>query len=219
MEITEHDPRDLRENPWNPNVVDPINQDKLEASLKKDGLQKAILIRTLQDGSKEILDGQHRVRAAIEIGWDLIACVDVGQISDGEAKKQTLIGNSRYGDDDPLLMSNLLSDSDIGSASDLLETLPFDESTLTSYFEHSTVDLDDLDQLDEIDESDALDLEMPTGSAGKTHQVMRFKVSIDDAVKISDQISKTKHQQGFTESDDLTNAGDALVFLIGQLND
>ena len=216
MEIVQIDPKSLKENPWNPNVVDPINQEKLEKSLEKDGLQKAILIRTLPSGEKELVDGQHRTRAAIALGWNSIYCVDLGEMSDGEAKKQGLIGNSRYGDDDPMLMANLLSDSEIGSAADLLETLPFDESSLTAYFEHSSIDLDDLDALDEIDESNDLELEMPENK-GRTHQVLRFKVPVNDAAKISDAITRIKHENGFTESDDLTNAGDSLVHVFSLL--
>lgn len=218
MKVAEIDPRILSNNPWNPNVVDPINLEKLKNSLKVDGQQKAVLIRTLPDGEKQILDGQHRVSAAISLDWEKVWCVDLGEIDDGAAKKHTLIGNSRYGNNDPLLMANLLSDEDIGSASDLIATLPFDESTLTSYFEHATINLDEIAGLDELDDSDDLEIEMPTGKAGKTHQVLRFKVSVDDATRLTDLITKTKHEQGFTESDDLTNAGDALVYLFGKIN-
>lgn len=217
MKISEINIEDLESNPWNPNVVDPINQDKLEASIRHDGLQKAILVRTLPSGKKQILDGQHRVLAATALGFKHLPCVDLGEITEGEAKKQTLIGNSRYGDDDPLLMANLLSDDSMGSAELLLSTLPFDEHTLTSYFEHGGLDMGDLDDLENVDDSDDLNLEMPPTSHTKTHQIMRFKVPLDDGMKISDLITKTKHEQGFTESDELTNAGDALVFILSNL--
>jgi hypothetical protein len=40
---------------------------------------------------------------------------------------------------------------------------------------------------------------------------MRFKVPLGDAEKITELIVKVKKRQNFTSSDDLTNAGDALV--------
>lgn len=215
MKITYENAHALVSNPWNPNVVDPINMDKLRTSLSEDGLQKAILIRTLPDGSKQILDGQHRVAAAVSLGWAEVACIDLGEIPDETAKKHTLIGNARYGDDDPLLMANLLSDQSL-TAENLLATLPFDEATLTSYFEHSRLDLDALaEELNDLPGTGALDLDVPQGKTARTHQILRFKVAVSDAVELADLITRTKHEQGFTASDDLTNAGDALIYLLG----
>lgn len=215
--LRDYDPESLLENPWNPNVVDPVNQHKLQRSLEVDGLQKAILVRTLKDGSRQIIDGQHRVLAARALGWDTVPCVDLGDISDGEAKKHTIIGNQRYGADDVMLMANLLSDESIGSAADLIATLPFDEATLEGYFQHLTIDLDDLENLGDIDDSDDLGVNLPSGKSTRTHQILRFKVTVEDATNISDLVTRTKHAQGFTESDDLTNAGDALVYLFSDL--
>lgn len=205
----------LKENPWNPNVVDPINQEKLERSLQQDGLQNPIIVRTLDDGTLQVLSGWHRTLAARKLGWEQIQCINVGTIDDAIAKKAVLIGNSRFGDDDPTLMASLLSSDDI-SAEDLLSTLPFDEDALTAIFSHEGINLDDLElDNEEID----LEIDISESTSKKTHQIMRFKVSFDDAIAISDLIAKTKKEQGFSESDDLTNAGDALVYLFGKLRE
>lgn len=202
----------LEANPWNPNVVDPINQDKLVLSMEQDGLQNPIVVRELSSGALQVLSGWHRTQAAKTLGWPTISAINLGEISDSVAKKAVLIGNSRYGDDDPDLMASLLSSDDI-SAEDLLSTLPFDEDALTAIFSHQSLDFDELD-LD--DEEIDLELDLPTNTKTQTHQILRFKIPVDDAIAISDLISKTKKDQGFDESDELTNAGDALVYLFGQ---
>ncbi len=43
---------------------------------------------------------------------------------------------------------------------------------------------------------------------------MRFKVTNADAEKITREISQVRKTHGFTAEDDLTNAGDALVYLL-----
>lgn len=217
MNITYESPGRLIPNPWNPNKMDPINEEKLANSLRDDGLDKAIAVRELEDGSLQILDGQHRVAAAQSLGWDTIEVVNFGKMTDAKAKKHTLIGNSRYGEDDPMLMANLLSDNDLGSADDILNTLPIDEASLASYFDHINIDLDDLDLESEEDPDAEADLgvDLDQKKPAKTHSIMRFKVSIDDGAGVSDLIKRTQKEQGYTESDELTNAGDALVYLLG----
>jgi len=211
LKILNLDPADLSPNPWNPNIVDPINQGKLKESLLVDGIQKPILVRTLKDGKVQIIDGQHRVAAAIEIGLKTIPCADVGDIPDGKAKKITLIANNRYGEDDADLMAALLGDEDLCDMKELLATLPYEESQLESYFEHINLN-DELADVDDLD--DDLDLGIEQNSAPRTHQVLRFKVSMEDSVQLGELITSTRHEQGFTGSDDLTNSGDALVYIL-----
>ena len=61
--------------------------------------------------------------------------------------------------------------------------------------------------------------EEPEKKPSKTHQIMRFKVPIEDADDVTDHFEKIMQEQGFTEADSLTNAGDALVWLIKEGQD
>lgn len=203
----------LDENPWNPNVVDPINYEKLKTSIQKDGLVKPIVVREL-DGRFQILDGAHRFLVHKELGIEDVEVKNFGEISEAAAKKITLLGNSRYGEDDTDKMA-LLLESDIEDAESLLATLPIDEHDLENFFAHESLDLSELDDLaDEDDAEHGLSLDTSSTSPLKTHQILRFKVSVEDAEALAEKISTVKAQQGFTESDDLTNAGDALSYLL-----
>ena len=214
-------PLNLLPNPWNPNQVDPINQMKLEASIKKDGIKRPIVVRELEDGRLEIIGGQHRTIAAVELGLHLVPIINRGPISDAQAKKETLIDNYRYGSDDPLRFAELLKDPEIGSAEELLATMPIDEEELANYFSHlSDEDLsatvDSILEDEKEDEVDVKALDLSTAPA-RTHQILRFKVSLEDSAKISELMKKTRAAQGFTESDDMTNDGDALVYLLSSI--
>ena len=48
-------PKELLANPWNPNRLTPEAEMKLENSLARLGMFKPILVRTLEDGRREIL--------------------------------------------------------------------------------------------------------------------------------------------------------------------
>lgn len=222
MEVQYLDPHSLKCNPWNPNNVDPINQDKLEASIRKDGIKRPIVVRELADGSLQIIGGQHRTEAAINLKLATVPVINRGKISDAEAKKETLLDNYRYGTDNVDRLAELLNDPDIGSAADLLATMPIDEEELASYFEHLTnVDLEaEIDaQLGDVpetpepdDDDDTVDLGL--GKPVRTHQIIRFRVSVEDAARLAELIKQVKIDNHLIESDDLTNDGDALIHLL-----
>jgi len=215
LAITYVDPAKLNPNDWNPNVVDAINQDKLKKSLEVKGWRGVVSVKTLDDGSFEIIGGEHRVKAAVELGHDKIPIINYGTMSDAQAKEQLLLDNSRYGDDDPYKMSSLLHDDNLSSADELISMLPIDTEELAAFFEHDTADfqLSDLDDLDD----DPIDLDPTSATSVQTHQIMRFKVPVEDAGVILEKIKTIKSTQGFTEADELSNAGDALIYLFREL--
>lgn len=216
VEIDHVDPTLLRQNPWNPNVVDPINQLKLEASIQKNGIKRPIVVRELEDGTLQIIGGQHRTMAAIALSMPLVPVINRGRISDADAKKETLIDNFRYGSDDVFKFSELLQDPEIGSAAELLATMPIDEEELAGYFAHISAESveAEIDDILSDEEEKAETIDLGATAPTRTHQIIRFRVSIEDAAKIAELMRKTRAENGYTESDDMTNDGDALVHLL-----
>lgn len=214
MKLKQLNPMHLLSNAWNPNEVDPVNFDKLKTSIEKDGFARPIIARSIDtDGevSYEIIGGEHRAAAAVDLGLETVPVIDLGFITDEQAKRFTIIDNTRYGEDDNSKLSQLLSE--IGSVEDILATLPIDESELNGYFSHDSLD-DELKSLDDLDDlDDPIDLgstETPTNDT----TIIRFKVSQADADAIQRKIIETQTSFDFTESDKLQNAGDALVQLL-----
>lgn len=206
---------DLRPNPWNSNKVSPENAEKIRRSIVKNGLFKPIIVREVAGVEGfEILGGQHRWEQAIELGYEDIPISNVGAISDAKAKEIGVIDNARYGIDDTLELADILKE--IGSTEDIQDVLPYGDLDLASIFSSSDIDLDSLDVSEDFSEDEEPEgEERPMPKAAKTHTVQRFKVSLEDAEWIATLIAKVQKDHDFTDEDQLTNAGDALVYLLG----
>jgi ParB-like chromosome segregation protein Spo0J len=201
-------PSKLAANPWNSNIVSAENEVKIDASIQRLGIFKPILVRDV-GGELQILGGQHRWESAIRLGLSEIPIVNLGVISDEKAKEIGLVDNGRYGVDDATLLSNILKS--LGEPDELADFLPFSLKEMNNLFEATSINLDDLDISDEDDGIVSLDT---ATSSGPTHQIMRFKVPVEDAERISVLVERTMKEHEFTASDALTNAGDALVHLL-----
>lgn len=199
---------ELFPNPWNTNTVAPDNQAKIEASIKRYGMFKPLICRTLDDGRLQIVGGEHRWEAAKAVGIQEVPVVNLGKIDDKRAKEISLIDNSRYGTDDSLKLAEVLKELD-----DVSEVMPISNKELEEIFSATTIDLDALDKVEEEADEEAEETVEELTKSKPTTQVMRFKVPVADAEFVQNVINGICKLQGFTGSDSLTNAGDALVFL------
>lgn len=198
----------LKNNPWNTNVVSPENELKLRASIERFGMFKPIVVRTLADGALQILGGQHRNEIATRMGLSEVPIMNLGQIDDERAKEIGLVDNGRFGEDDTLALAELLKG--MASVDELSTFMPMSDAEFASITAAVSIDLDDLDLPEESGATPTL----PATKLAQTHQIMRFKVPVDDVAAVTEAVERTMKLQGFTESDSLTNAGDALVFLL-----
>lgn len=202
-------PDKLWPNPWNSNVVSPENERKIEESIKRHGMFKPILVRELNDGRLQIIGGEHRAEVAKRLGLVSIPVFNLGKIDETKAKEIGLVDNGRFGEDDIVKLNEILAD--LGGVDDLLSVMPWTDDEI-NLFSTSTIALDALDDLDSPSE----EVNLPKTAKTQTHQIMRFKVPIEDVDAVTKIIEKTMKAQGFTESDSLTNAGDALVYLVNR---
>lgn len=206
------DPAWLRPNSFNVNIVSPENEEKLAESMRRLGMFKPIVVRERYDHATdtkyEILGGEHRWLGARALGLTEVPIFNVGAIDDDTAKKISLADNARYGADDTIRLAELLESMDDGAS--IHELLPFTEADVNAIFTATDIALDEL-EYDGYEEKAPDPDEPAPEKAPRTHTIMRFKVSLKDAERITELIAKIKKRQDFTASDDLTNAGDALV--------
>ncbi|OCP21920.1 MULTISPECIES: ParB/RepB/Spo0J family partition protein [unclassified Ensifer] len=220
--MLELDPKLLTPNPWNTNIVTPENEAKLEESIRRLGFFRPAVVREIANSGNsenailyEILGGEHRAQVAAKLGLSTIPVVNLGPIDDLKAKEIGIADNSRYGMDDQFAFADLIKG--MGNADQLKDFLPYTEHDFADLFTTSEIDIDSLG-LDENfekepeNEPDGEDI-APT-KAPKTHTIIRYKVANRDAEDITALIERTMKDNGFTSSDDLTNAGDALVHLL-----
>lgn len=214
--LSYHDPASLVPNPFNPNVLSPDNERKLDESLRRNEMFKPVLVRELNTGELEILGGQHRVESAMRLGYKEIPVFNLGRIADKRAKEICLIDNSRYGADDTIELAKLLESLD-ADADELASFLPYSDADLSAIFATGEIDLDDL--LTTEDEENASRIDASEIQTVKTHQIMRFAIPVEDAAWVTKLVDKTMKVQGFVESNSLQNAGDALIHLLKGLRD
>ena len=202
-------PAALSSNPWNSNIVSPDNEKKLDEAIRRLGFFKAIIVREVDD-RLEILGGEHRWQSATRLGLAEVPIVNLGPIDDTKAKEISLADNARYGADDTLQLAAILGDL---SDEDIATFLPYTESELESIANSVNIALDDLELDEDFDAKDEKP-EPPAAKAPKTHTIMRFKVALADAERLTALFAKTQKRFGFTSADELTNAGDVLVHLL-----
>jgi ParB family chromosome partitioning protein len=209
-------PAQLQPNPWNTNKLDPAAEGKLENSILEfedvGGLYKPIICRELADGTLQILGGEHRTRAAQRLGLPTVPVVNLGVISDARAKALGLADNGQYGHDDADGLAKLLAELKLEDG--LLEMLPYTDEDLAGIFATSRIDLDNLDLLGDDDEADR---SLPDASdlpprAAITHELMRFKVPVEDRERVEQLIQSVIKNRGLkAEQDSLVASGMALV--------
>lgn len=206
-------PRDLAANPWNTNSCSPEAEMKLDESVRKLGMFKPILVRELPNGTLQILGGEHRVESSIRVGLSEIPIFNLGPIDDIKAKQIGIIDNARYGEDDQVGLAKLLEELMV--VDDVTLFMPFDDSEMKNIFKSVNIDLDSLD----LEDESLVPLGTPSekGAKVQTHQIMRFRVQVEDSQSITDKIERVMRLQGFDEKDALTNAGDAFSYIMSKV--
>lgn len=83
---------EVRENNWNPKDPDNPEYEKVKRSIEINGLTQPIFVRENPDESTkyEILDGAHRYRACVELGFEEIYIYNEGEVDDNLAKTFTI---------------------------------------------------------------------------------------------------------------------------------
>lgn len=213
MENTSLDPKTLKANPWNTNRVGPENMRKLKQSITDLGFASTVVCRTLEDGSLQILGGHHRVEAAVELGIKSVPVLNLGTVDDARAKKISLVDNSRYGTDDTISLAKIYEELGLTSE-DLAAFMPYSQADFDTVKRAIDIDLDALD-IDIGDDDQPVDPEDIKERPSRTHDTLKFRVSLGNAEKIRQMVEKAIKKHGFDEAtDDLTAAGEALAHLL-----
>jgi len=131
----------IQPNPWNPNRQTDFIFEKERHSIREHGFFDPVTTRELEDGSFEIIDGEHRWKAAKLEGYTELTAMNLGKIDDSVAKQLTLIANDTRGENDPEKFRDLLQDleADIGLDA-LLSNLPYHENIINNAIDQAKVD-------------------------------------------------------------------------------
>jgi hypothetical protein len=108
----------VRPNPWNPNSQDEFMYAHQQEVMRQTGQIAPIIVREVgpdnepgqgqhEEEHYQIVDGEHRWRAAGDLGWNEISVNNLGVVPDTVAQMVTVIMNHVRGESDPLSLGRL----------------------------------------------------------------------------------------------------------------
>lgn len=120
--------------PWNYKLDDVELKEKLKANITRNGQIENIVVRLMPDGMYEIVNGNHRFDALIELNIAEVMCYDLGTISDAKAKRIAIeLNETRFGSDHLRLAETVVSLKEEFSFEELETSLPFSMEDLTEF--------------------------------------------------------------------------------------
>jgi ParB/RepB/Spo0J family partition protein len=131
----------LQENAWNPNRMDERMFGALVENMRRHGNAQPILVRPVDRGRFEVIDGAHRLRAARELGHEQVPVVAL-DVNEETAKALTLAMNR---------IGGTMAEIDVaGIVAELTEgTLPVEE--LAAFTGYTGDELEELVRLANFD--------------------------------------------------------------------
>ncbi len=84
---------------WNPNQMDPAMRSRLRRSFERSGNLGILVVRPVDDGQYETVDGAQRIALLREMGLKTVPCVIVA-VDDAEARLLAQVLNRVVGSDD-----------------------------------------------------------------------------------------------------------------------
>lgn len=127
---------DFHPNAWNDNKMSPKLYEKERRSIKDFGFIDPITCRPREEGGVEIIDGEHRWRAAMEerqagaIGLDALPAVVLLDCTDRQAKKLTIMLNRLRGQAQQEKTAAILASLAVDGTDDLVANLPYDDGEI-----------------------------------------------------------------------------------------
>lgn len=134
---------DVRPNPWNPNVQSDFVFEKERASIREFGFLDPVTVRSVE-GGYEIVDGEHRWKAAKLEGLLQISVNDLGLLDDARAKALTDILNQLHGEPDRKKHAELIV-SVLESLPDFASILPYTADQLDGFRQEVEFNWSELD--------------------------------------------------------------------------
>lgn len=124
----------LVEADWNYKKDDEDKAGKLKANLQRNGQIENLIVRRLDTGAYEVVNGNHRLKVMIDLGFQKAICYDLGVISANEAKRKAIETNETKFSTDNLKLAEIFQDL-IGefSIDDLSSTMPFSSDDIDDF--------------------------------------------------------------------------------------
>lgn len=162
--------------------------EKLESNFKRNGQIENILIRELETGFYEVVNGNHRLDVAKRVKLKTMMCFNLGKISEAQAKRVALETNETKFAADQMKLAQTVSEL-VGEfeVEDLVDSMPYNHKEIENF--QKLVDFD-WDQYSDEDEE-----AKPSGSGTSDPEdwkTLRYDLPIEVAEQLEAQIDRFK---------------------------
>lgn len=114
---------------------------KLIENIKRNGQVENLLVRTLDTGFHEVVNGNHRYEALKRLGAKKVMVYDLGTITNAEAYRVAIETNETKFMTDQVRLADLIKDmTEQFSTDDLVATMPYTQEQLTDLIKMTNFD-------------------------------------------------------------------------------
>lgn len=125
----------IRKADWNYKTENPELSEKLKANIARNGQVENIIVRELEGGFFEVVNGNHRLDCLLDLGYETVFVFNLGAVSLNEAKRIAVETNETKFKAEPealgAIIDELLSDFELEELSDTMPFTPAELSELT----------------------------------------------------------------------------------------
>ena len=119
---------------WNYKGENPEKTKKLTENLKRNGLIQNLIVRYLDSGFYECVNGNHRLDVCYELGHETVHCFNLGKISTAAAQRVAVETNETNFESDTLKLAQLLREmGEEFNLDDLESTMPYNLDELQDF--------------------------------------------------------------------------------------
>ena len=120
---------------WNYKKDDDEKATKLAENIRRNGQLENIIVRETDDGSLEVVNGNHRLTAFEELQFEKVMCFFLGKVSDSQAQRIAIETNETRFETDHIKLAELIRNMVMGTdaefeIADLVATMPFTHEEL-----------------------------------------------------------------------------------------
>lgn len=118
---------------WNYKENDDLKQAKLVENIKRNGQVENVIVRELDTGFFEVVNGNHRLKAFVEIGFEKVHVFNTGVISDAAARRLAIETNETRFETNTVKLAELIAEVAAEfPVADLEITMPYSADELNN---------------------------------------------------------------------------------------
>jgi len=132
---------------WNYKTEDKDKQEKLKENIKRNGQIENIIIRELETGYFEVVNGNHRLSVLKDLETDKAYCYNLGKISQAQAIRIAIETNETKFDTDSITLAERVKElTEEFDIKDLVNTLPYTETEIENFSKLTDFEWGDYEQ-------------------------------------------------------------------------